>query len=143
MVRLTRLTLAVAVLAVTGCTPSTGAAPEAAPTFWPEGVPTPPPPRTAPEVGPSEQDANLLVIDYEPPHLRFSLKRAPPGTFSVIYTLASTRYKNDKLQIDSVDPDTSFSGKLEYERLAPGEYTVRAFLKGVTEPVDVRKIQVP
>ncbi len=125
-------------------TPAAGAnAPAAVQSFWPEGVPTPPPMRAAPEVGPSENGADKLKIDYEPPHLKFTLIGAPDGGYSVIYIVASARYKADKLQIDSVDPDSNFKAMLEYDRLAPGEYLVRAFAKGVAEPLDSRTIQVP
>lgn len=140
-----RLAALAAALLVSACAAGTGVdgAPGAAPTFWPAGVPTPQPPRGAPEIGPSEQGAELLQIAYEPPHLRFSLASAPEGTYSVIYAVASSRYKADKLQIDSVDPRSSFAAMLEYDRLTAGEYTVRAYLKNVAEPVDTRKLVVP
>lgn len=126
--------------AVTGAQAGT---PEALRTFWPEGVPTPPPPRGEPAIGASEEGAEALQITYEPPHLRFRCLKVPEGTFSVIYLVASTRYKHDRLQIDSVDPRSDFTGKLEYDRLVPGEYTVTAYAKGVAEPLDARTLTVP
>lgn len=127
-----------------GTTSGTAAnAPAAVSTFWPEGVPTPPPLLGAPEVGPSETGADLLQVAYEHPHLIFTLKGAPAGTYSVIYAVGSTRHKHDKLQIESVDPDSSFKAKLEYDRLYPGEWVARAFTRAAADPVDTRKIQVP
>ena len=126
-----------------GTTGAAAGTPEALRTFWPEGVPTPPPPRTAPEIGESEKGATALQITYEPPHLRFRCLQTPDGTYSVIYLVASKRHKLDRLQIDSVDPLSDFSGMLEYDRLVPGVYTVSAFLKGVAEPVDTRTVTVP
>lgn len=150
MVPAARLLVLVATLVSPACaagaTGATGAAagtPEALRTFWPEGVPTPKPPRAAPTIGASEKGTEALQIAYEPPHLRFQCMQAPEGTFSVIYLVASKRHRNDRLQIDSVIPESSFTGMLEYDRLVPGEYTVTAYAKGVAEPLDARTITVP
>lgn len=143
-----RILAVAAAMLLAGCMASGAAGtaagtPDAQRTFWPEGVPTPPPPRTAPEIGESEKGNGALQITYEPPHLRFRCMQTPGGTYSVIYLVASKRHKLDRLQIDSVDPRSDFSGMLEYDRLLPGVYTVSAFLKGVADPVDVRTITVP
>jgi hypothetical protein len=143
MTRVILVALGLAAMVVAACTSVADGSATAVPTYWPAGVATPPPPLGAPVVSTSEVGRDLLQIAFEPPHLHFSLKALPQDAFSVIYVVQSTRDKYDRLQIDSVTPESNFKAMLEYDRLVSGEYTVSAYVKDGKEPLDVVKIQVP